>query len=1010
MQGNSVQRWKRIGVLVGIVGSCLLGQMGGQGQVPKQPIPYSAYNGWRSIQGSQLARNGEWVAYALVPQDGDGELVVRSLKTNVEYRQPRGIAPRITADSGYVVFRIAPLKADTDRAKKEKKKPEEMPKSGLGILDLSDGSVQKVENVRSFEVPEEGGDACAYLLEPKPKMVETKSAAPGSGTNPALSAPATATPPATTTIPTSAPPAKVEKPATNPATTGKSEAAKPEKKKEPGSDLVVYAFKSHRRTVLPEVVSYLWNRPGTCLAYAVSSPTPEKDGAFLYFEQGEGAGTSAILLSGRGNYRALTFDKMGGQLAFLTDRDDYASEAPLHTLYLAPSLSKATPKSTQTDKTGKGVAIVSATTPGMPKGMALTENSVPTFSDDGTKLFIGIAPKPVPPPKDAPDTINVDIWTSRDGILQPMQKVEAEKEKKRTYRAVWHIKQRRFVPLASPDMPDLAIVETKLENKNKPESAEVALGSSNLPYRMLSSWDTDYEDVYLVHLQDGTRQKILEKQRGGASLSPGGNYVLYFDHKQQAWCTRRVSDGRIANLTGKLGTRFTYEEWDTPDAPPPYPVMGWTEEDRSVILSDRYDLWEIAPDGSNAHMVTQGVGRKNHLVFRYESLDPETKTISSSQELLLSALNEETMATGFYRVSLTSAQGTQTEPACLMMLDKKFSPPQKAKNAGVLLFTLQRFQEFPDLWGSDLHLSGMTKISNANPQQAQYRWGRSELIDYIGADGKRRRAILTKPDDFDPTKKYPLMVYIYEKLSQTLHTYHPPAPGTGINFSRYASKGYVLLEPDITYDTGYPGESALRCVPAAVQTVLAQGYIDPARVAIAGHSWGGYQITYLVTHTNLFRAVEAGASVANMISAYGGIRWSTGMSRAFQYEKTQSRIGGPPWERPLQFIENSPIFSVEKVTTPYLTIHNDGDGAVPWYQGIEFFTALRRLGKEAYLFNYNGEDHGLRNRENMKHWTVHLDEFFDHYLLGAPRPAWMDNGVPYAERGKRDINALFNGK
>ena len=294
--------------------------------------------------------------------------------------------------------------------------------------------------------------------------------------------------------------------------------------------------------------------------------------------------------------------------------------------------------------------------------------------------------------------------------------------------------------------------------------------------------------------------------------------------------------------------------------------------------------------------------------------------------------------------------------------------------------------------------------------RAAYTWGTSELIEYTNADGQKLRAILTKPENFDPTKKYPLMVYIYEELSQGLHSFNNPGVGHSINIPRYVSNGYVMLRPDIVYTTGYPGEAAEKCVIPAVNTVVDMGFIDPKRIGIQGHSWGGYQITHLITRTNLFAAVQAGASVSNMISAYGGIRWQTGMSRAFQYEKTQSRIGAPPWDAPLQFIENSPIFWVKKIQTPYLTIHNDEDDAVPWYQGIEFITALRRLGKEGYLFNYNGERHGLRQRDNQKHWTVHMDEFFDHYLLGKPRPEWMDTGVPYLERGKRDVSPMFERK
>jgi dipeptidyl aminopeptidase/acylaminoacyl peptidase len=308
---------------------------------------------------------------------------------------------------------------------------------------------------------------------------------------------------------------------------------------------------------------------------------------------------------------------------------------------------------------------------------------------------------------------------------------------------------------------------------------------------------------------------------------------------------------------------------------------------------------------------------------------------------------------------------------------------------------------------SDANFANAKKMSNANPQQSEFVWGKAENIKYINADGKVLTAMLIKPDNFDPTKKYPMMVYIYEELSQGLHGYRAPNVGTSVNLTRYVSNGYVVLQPDIVYETGYPGPSAMKCVIPAVNTVVAQGYIDPKRIGIQGHSWGGYQITYMITQTNLFAAVQAGASVSNMISAYGGIRWGSGMVREFQYEKTQSRIGAPPWDKTLEFIENSPIFWVERINTPYLSIHNDADDAVPWQQGIEFNMAMRRLGKEAYMFTYNGEPHGLRNRDNMKHWTVHMDEFFDHYLLGKPRPAWMDKGVSFLEKGTRDVLPMF---
>ncbi|MEW5900604.1 MAG: prolyl oligopeptidase family serine peptidase, partial [Acidobacteriota bacterium] len=702
------------------------------------------------------------------------------------------------------------------------------------------------------------------------------------------------------------------------------------------------------------------------------------------------ASETRTLLQGLGHYKGLAFDEKGTQLAFVSDHDNYKDDAPAFKLYY---WSEASPSA---------VELVPATAKGLATGWAVSEHGKIEFSKDGGRLFFGTAAAPKAEPEDAPEPIKVDIWHYKDLELQPMQKVHAEDEKKRSFRAVVHLQGKdkkagpKFVQLGAADLPDITLSD----------DARLALGSTDLLYRQLISWDRSYADYYLVSLADGSRRKILEKSPHRAQFSPGGQYLLYFEDTQKHWFSYRIADGKHFNLTAKLSVSLTDEEWDYPGEPYPYGTAGWSEGDRSVLIYDRHDIWEVPPDGSTARSLTQGLGRRDRAIFRYEKLDPEEKAIPAKLPLLLRATDERTRATGYFRTTLTSSG----PPLKLIIMDKLFGSLQKAKKADVFVFTLQRFEEFPDLWTSGPDFKDLRKISNANPQQSQYLWGEAELIDYTNADGKVLRALLIKPEDFDPAKKYPLLVYIYEVLSEMLHRYSPPAPGTGINFSRYASNGYVILMPDIVYDVGYPGESCLKCVVPAVNELISQGYIDPKRVGIQGHSWGGYQISYLITRTDMFAAVEAGASVVNMVSAYGGIRWGTGMSRAWQYEKSQSRIGAPPWVSSLQFIENSPIFWVEKVKTPYLTIHNDEDDAVPWYQAIEFFTALRRLRKDAYLFNYNGEKHGLRERPNQKHWTVHLDEFFDHYLKAAAKPEWMEKGVPYLERGKRDIDSLFKKK
>ena len=933
----------------------------------KKPITYDAYDGWRSIQGTQLSRDGQWLVYALAPQDGDGELVVLNLKTNKEYRAARGRQPVVTVDGKFVVFTTAPVKADVDKAKKDKKKPEEQPKSGLGIMDLATGRVTTVDRVKSFKVPEESGAFVAYVLEPPLKKPEEKK-------DEAKKEEAKKEPEAKPEV----------KPEPKPEEAKKEEPKKEEKKKEPGNDFVVRELATAKETKIAEVVDYVWNKPGTWLAYGVSSKTPENDGAFAF----EAAtGKTVALLKGLGNYKNLTFDEKGAQLAFTSDRDDYKSDKSASKLYhwTAPAAA--------------AVELVPAAAKVFPAGMAVGENGRLQFSKDGGRLFFGIVTAPKPEPKDAPEPVKVDIWSWKDPYLQPMQKAQAEEDKKRTLMCVMHFgpKEKKFVQLATAEVPGITLSE----------ESKVALGSSDIAYRQLVSWDQRYEDIYIVDVGTGTKKMVLEKTPSGARLSPGGAWMYHFRDEDNAWYTYRIADGKTFNLTGKLAVRFDQEVWDSPSEPRPYGVAGWTDGDKSILIYDRFDIWEISPDGAKSRMVTSGMGRRDKLVFRYSRLDPERTTIPASGPLLLQTSNEKTRATGAYRVDLSAPAADAVK---VVMLDKLFGGLQKAKNADVYVFTQQRFEEFPDLWTSGPDFAAARKVSQANSQQSEYNWGKAELIEYTNADGKTLPAVLIKPEDFDPSKKYPLMVYIYETLASGLHRYYPPSPGTSINFTRYASNGYVILMPDIVYEVGYPGSSALRCVIPAVNKGLDMGFIDPKRVGIQGHSWGGYQITYLVTQTHMFAAVQAGASVSNMTSAYGGIRWGTGMSRAFQYEKTQSRIGAPLWSRTLQFLENSPVFWVERVDTPYLSIHNDEDDAVPWYQGIEFFSALRRLGKEAYMFNYNGEKHGLRERENQKHWTVHQDEFFDHFLLGKPRPEWMEKGVAYLERGKRDVTPLYKGE
>ena len=1021
------QRFNRqIVLLCGVLLVCAAAYWPLAAQAPtKRPIPYDVMDSWRSIQGTRLSNDGQWLAYALTAPGDDGELVVRNLRTNQEFRHPRGTGPIFSPDAKFVVFTIVPPRAEQETAASAAGEPAASASQGpvgqaappiggavtpgpgtaaagrggaannarnsMGIMTLGDGKVTTIERVATFRMPEESSTWLAYHRGAAAAAGRGGRGARGGGAGRGAANPTPAASEPTSPAGAAAPAAAGETGQTPaPAANGPQE-----KRKDPGTELIVRNLSSGQETTIPEVTEFAWDKKGAWLAYAVSSADAAKDGAFV---RQTSDGSARTLHAGRGHYKNLAFDTAGMQLAFLSDQAEYAQPVSPYRLYYW--------------KTGDASAgeLVSTSTRGVPAGMVVSDNFAPRFSEDGQRLYLGTAPPP-PPPVDAnarrPAPVRVDLWSYKDALIQPMQQLRATQDRQRNYRAVVHLADKRFVQLATPDLPDV----------NPGNDAVVrAMGTSDVPYQQELSWDATYSDLYLVDLKTGNRRKILEHHNGAASLSPGGNYVLYFNEPSGDWFSYRIADGTRTNLTDRLPVKFFDEGHDTPSLAPSLGSAGWTESDKSVLLYDQFDIWEIRPDGTGARMVTNGEGRKQHLIFRYRQLDGEgppaggrgggaavARPIPSNKPLLLATTHDDTRASGFYRASLT---GT-TPPEKIMMVDKQVGPTIKAKDADVVVFTEQRFDEFPDLWVSDTNFSSPKRVSTANPQQTEYVWGKSERIKYVNADGKTLNAILIKPDNFDPSKKYPLMVYIYEELSEGLHGYRAPNVGTSINITRYVSNGYVVLEPDIVYETGYPGPSALKCVVPAVNTVVALGYIDPKRVGIQGHSWGGYQITYMITQTNIFAAVEAGASVSNMISAYGGIRWGSGMVREFQYEKTQSRIGAPPWDAPLQFIENSPIFWIERIHTPYLTIHNDADTAVPWQQGIEFNTAMRRLGKEAYMFTYNGEAHGLGNRDNMKHWTVHMDEFFDHYLLGKPRPAWLDKGVPFLEKGTRDVSPLF---
>ncbi len=922
----------------------------------KKPLTHDVYDSWRSISQSQISPDGNWILYLETPQDGDAEVVVIKLSGVKELRHTIGYSgegtdaeraadAQFSYDSKYVVFLISPSQEEVEKAKENEKKKNEKPKKKLGIMNLSNGETEVMEEVKSFRLPEEAGGWAAYLKEAPEKKEEPKEQEE-----------------------------KEEEKKEEPKKEEQEEDEEKKKEKEYGAPLVLRSLEDGSETTRDSVLEYRFSKDGEYLLYTVSSEeNPETDGIYVLKP---GQDNSTPLLTGEGNYKKLAMDEEETRLAFLTDRDDYEADEPTFNLY---------GWNVGDDKASLWISHTS--TPNFPEGMAVSDKSDISFTEDGWIVMFGI--KEIPEPKKEneekeEEEAKFDLWHWDDPLPQPQQKKMEEEVRKNTWESVYHLKSNRFVKLADEEIPDVQISD----------NGKIAFGQTFWPYAKRIAYFGSFYDVYIIDPHTGEKTLVKKELYSNARLSPGAKYVYWFEDKD--WHIYDIASGKVKNVTQDIEVPFERQDWDTPSPPYPYGIAGWTEDDSSVLVYDQYDIWQIEPDGTNARRITEGFGRENNLSFRYVRLDPEEETISTEETLLFRVTNEQTMAQGFYS---DQVQGKKV-PTKLTMDDMYFGYPRKAENSDTLIFNRMAFDEYPDIWISDMNFSNLQKVTDLGRQMEPYIWGKAELRDFKSSDGMPLKGILIKPDNFDPQKKYPLMVYIYETLHNGLHYYRNPSPGTSINMPYYVSNGYIIWMPDIEYHTGYPGQDALKCVLPGIQMLIREGFINPDAIGIQGHSWGGYQISYMITQTNIFAAAEGGAPVSNMISAYNGIRWGSGMVRQFQYERTQSRIGGSIWEYPFRYIENSPIFWVDKIQTPIMFMHNDEDGAVPWYQGIEFIMALRRLEKEAYMFNYNGEPHGLRKRVNQKDWTLRMQQFFDHHLKDAPMPDWMKNGIKAWEKEK----------
>jgi dipeptidyl aminopeptidase/acylaminoacyl peptidase len=571
-----------------------------------------------------------------------------------------------------------------------------------------------------------------------------------------------------------------------------------------------------------------------------------------------------------------------------------------------------------------------------------------------------------------------DLWHGREPRIKTQEKKVKDRWKTQFFTAAVDISTGKTVSLNDTSVTGLKF------GKHAPRS----LRFTEMPYALESLWEGSQWNLSLIEHATGKVTPVAEKLRNTGELSPDGRFVLYW--KAPHWFLFAVESGTTRNLTENIPVRFDEEDHDAPVEAPPYGFGGWTHPGGRVLLYDRYDIWSV-PTGSGAPLNVTRDGRKNRLSFRLVKTDSRFETIAENAPQLLTAVSEKQKSQGLFEVVLSKpgAISRLNEPA-------KWSFVAKSKKSDEWLLTRQTYSEYPDLRLLDKTFRKQTKLSDFDAQTKAFAWGNAQLMRWKSTDGRDLDGVLILPDSYKPGQKLPVLVYFYEIMSNRLFDFPAVNADTRPDFAQFVSDGYAVFLPDIVYRLdGHPMKSAYDCLIPGVQMLIDLGIADPARIGLHGHSWGGTQTTYLISQTNLFRAAIAGAPITNWVSGYGGIRWESGLARTFQYERTQSRIGASLWEKKDLYLENSALWHADKIKTPLLLQHGDADGAVPWYQSIELYLALRRLGQPVWFLQYFGEDHHLAKYPNKLDYAIKFKEFFDFYLKDAPIPEWMERGIPY---------------
>jgi dipeptidyl aminopeptidase/acylaminoacyl peptidase len=749
-----------------------------------------------------------------------------------------------------------------------------------------------------------------------------------------------------------------------------------------GADLVVRTLEQGTDITFGSVADFAWSDDGALLAMAVDVDGKTGNGVQLLNVT---TGVLRELDSGDQLYGAVAWRKHSDDLAVLRSRADSAFADTSYAVIAWRGLVSAHSTKSVYDFAADGA---------FPTGMRIAGSRPPLWSEDGSTVFVGLASREAKEPREwnSGQPARVEVWHWKDLREYHQQDRLAAQDRQKTQLAAWRLADNKLVRLADDSSDAVQLSENQ----------RVALVNDERPYFTDAISGRQYRDVYSIDLATGRRDRIVTKGVYPASGSPSGRYVLY--PQDGNWWTYDLATKTRVNLTGKIQSAFVNMEDDHPvHERRPYGVGAWTTNDRSVMLYDRYDLWQIAPDGSNPVRLTRG--REDSTVYRIEVVDPEVRTIDPNKPIILSATGDWNKKSGFAR--LTIGQPAQR----LLWLDKSVGRLVQAKNApSAFAFIEQSAEESPNVFVTAAGFDAARQVSHTNSFLADRPWGKQVLMDYTNARGDKLQMMLTYPADYQSGKQYPMVVYYYEKLSQGFHQWVAPTDRSTYNTSVFSQNGYFVLRPDVVFRYRDPGYSGLDCVTSAVKAALATGMIDPKRVGNMGHSWGGYQSAFYAVHGHgMFAATIAGAPLTDLISMYGYTSFNTGLPETGHYETGQERMQVPLWQDPQAYIRNSTVFAVDSLQTPLLLEEGDADGNVNYWQSMELYNFGRRLGKEVVFLIYNDENHGVARPESQIDYHRRQLEWFAYYLKGEPAADWIAHGETYLARQKM-LNAYNASK